>query len=122
MPRYCLLPIVIAGGLALQTAAFGADPRFPDWPCEQVKVPEISLAAVWSGPSIDALESAWQADPAVRDLVARSAVRRTSLEDAQREIRSFIARSAEPALPIGRKRQSLPLQDCLRPSMQNAVR
>jgi hypothetical protein len=25
-----------------------ADPRYPDWPCAQAKVPEISLAAVWA--------------------------------------------------------------------------
>ena len=30
-----------------------ADPRYPDWPCTQAKVPEISLAAVWAGPPLD---------------------------------------------------------------------
>ena len=30
-----------------------ADPRYPDWPCAQAKVPEISLAAVWAGPPLD---------------------------------------------------------------------
>jgi hypothetical protein len=92
---YWLLATLVAGGLALRTTAFAADPRFPDWPCAQVKVPEISIAAVWSGPSIDGLENLWQADPEVRDVVARSAVRRTSLEDAQTEIRNFIARSTD---------------------------
>ena len=29
-----------------------ADPRYPDWPCMQPKVPELSAAAMWSGPSI----------------------------------------------------------------------
>jgi Rad3-related DNA helicase len=95
LPRYWLLATFVAGGLALRAAAFAADPRFPDWPCAQLKVPEISIAAVWSGPSIDALENVWQTDPAVRDLVARSAIRRTPLEDAQTEIRNFIARSAD---------------------------
>ena len=27
-----------------------ADPRYPDWPCMQPKVPELSAAAMWSGP------------------------------------------------------------------------
>ena len=31
-----------------------ADPRYPDWPCAQAKVPEISLAAVWAGPPLGA--------------------------------------------------------------------
>jgi hypothetical protein len=95
LPGYWLLVALLAGGLALRTAALAADPRFPDWPCAQVKVPEISIAAVWSGPSIDSLENVWQADPAIRDLVARSAVRRTRLEDAQTEIRNLIARSSD---------------------------
>ena len=34
----------------LNQVAFAADPRYPDWPCQQAKVPEISLAAVWAGP------------------------------------------------------------------------
>ena len=29
-----------------------ADPRYPDWPCAQAKVPEISLAQVWAGPPL----------------------------------------------------------------------
>src|SRR6478735_6311896 len=33
--------------------AHAADPRYPDWPCAQAKVPEISLAAVWAGPPLD---------------------------------------------------------------------
>ena len=33
--------------------AHAADPRYPDWPCVQAKVPEISLAAVWAGPPLD---------------------------------------------------------------------
>jgi hypothetical protein len=33
-------------GLALRGTSLAADPRFPDWPCNQIKVPEISVAAV----------------------------------------------------------------------------
>ena len=36
--------------LFLTETCFAADPRYPDWPCVQAKVPEISLAAVWAGP------------------------------------------------------------------------
>ena len=88
--RSWLLVTAVAIGLALRTASLAADPRFPDWPCTQIKVPEISIAAVWSGPSIDAVENLWETDPIIRDLVARLAARRTPLEDAQREIRNFI--------------------------------
>jgi hypothetical protein len=36
-----------------------ADPRYPDWPCVQAKVPEISLAAVWAGPPLDDVAEKW---------------------------------------------------------------
>jgi hypothetical protein len=71
-----------------------ADPRFADWPCNQIKVPEISVAAVWAGPSIDDVGNAWEEDPAIRDLVARLAARRTPIEDARRAISDFIAGDA----------------------------
>jgi hypothetical protein len=44
--------------LALRGMALAVDPRFPDWPCNQIKVPEISIAAVWAGPSIDDTQKA----------------------------------------------------------------
>jgi hypothetical protein len=87
--KYSLL-VFASIELALQTAAIAADPRFPDWPCNQIKVPEISVAAVWSGPSIDDVADAWQDDPSTRDLVARLAARRTPLAQAQKMISDFI--------------------------------
>src|SRR3984893_19079820 len=71
-----------------------ADPRFPDWPCTQIKVPEISVAAVWSDPSIDDVGTAWESDPALRNLVARLAARRTPLDAAEAAISEFISGDA----------------------------
>jgi hypothetical protein len=68
------------------TATLAADPRYPDWPCNQIKVPEMSVAAVWAGPSIDDVDSIWEQDPAIRNLVAQLAARRTPLEDAEKII------------------------------------
>ncbi len=76
--------------LALRSMALAADPRFPDWPCNQIKVPEISVAAVWAGPSIDDVGNAWEDDATIKDLVARLAARRTSLDDAQKAISDVI--------------------------------
>ena len=42
-------------------------PRDPDWPCQQIKVPQLSLASVWSGPPVDAQQDDWQARPQVAD-------------------------------------------------------
>ena len=52
-----LLSLVV--GVALASSARAADPRNPDWPCVQVKVPELSVAAVWAGPSLDDVGRAW---------------------------------------------------------------
>jgi len=82
--------IAVAIELVLRGMALAADPRFPDWPCNQVKVPEISVAAVWAGPAIDEVGNAWEEDAAIKDLIARLAARRTPLEDAQKAISDFI--------------------------------
>jgi DNA polymerase III alpha subunit len=82
--------MAVAIEVILLGAALAADPRFPDWPCNQIKVPEISVAAVWAGPSIEDTENAWQEDPTIRDLVTRLAARRTPLDEAEKAISDFI--------------------------------
>jgi hypothetical protein len=82
--------IVLAVALAANGIARAADPRFPDWPCNQIKVPELSVAAVWAGPPIDDVGNTWEEDPAVKELVARLAARRTSLDEAQTAIADAI--------------------------------
>src|SRR6516162_10148953 len=79
--------MAVAMELALRGISLAADPRFPDWPCNQIKVPEISVAAVWTGPSIDDVGNAWEEDA---DLVARLAARRTPLDDAQKAISDIV--------------------------------
>jgi hypothetical protein len=75
---------------AIQSCAHAADPRFPDWPCIQVRVPELSAAAVWSGPPIEDVGAAWQEDPQVAELVPRLAARRVPLEEAEKTATAFI--------------------------------
>ena len=82
--------LAIAIGLSAPGMALAVDPRFPDWPCNQIKVPELSVTAVWAGPSIDDVGSAWEDDTTTRDLVARLAARRTSLDEAQKAIADFL--------------------------------
>jgi hypothetical protein len=82
--------MAVAIELALRGIALAADPRFPDWPCNQVKVPEISVAAVWAGPSLDDVGNAWEDDATIKNLVARLAARRTPLDDAQKAISDVI--------------------------------
>jgi chromosome segregation ATPase len=93
MMRTIFLLLAAAAVGALASAANAADPRYPDWPCVQAKVPEVSVAAVWEGPPIDKVGETWKDDAKVRELVARLAARRTALEDAQKAAEDFIAAS-----------------------------
>jgi hypothetical protein len=74
--------------------SYAADPRYPDWPCAQAKVPEISLAAVWDGPSLDDATAKWKDDAKVSALVPRLAARRTPLDEAEKAIAEFLSNSA----------------------------
>ncbi len=77
--------------LAAPLAARAADARYPDWPCQQIKVPTLSPAAFWTGPSIADVGEAWQNDPKIDDLARRLAARRTPLDEAQKQAKAFIA-------------------------------
>ena len=85
--------LLVATAAVLLTAHSAAA---ADWPCVQRKVPEISLAAVWTGPPLDAEALAWRTDPAVAALVERLAARRTSEEEA-REVITGLAQSSGAA-------------------------
>ncbi|MCA1361162.1 hypothetical protein I6F14_08325 [Bradyrhizobium sp. IC3069] len=76
------------------TTAHAADPRYPDWPCTQAKVPEISLAAVWGGPPLDDVQNKWKDDAKISALVAKLAARKTPLDEAEKLVKEFLAGSA----------------------------
>lgn len=89
-----VIALLLVGTMA---PARAADPRYPDWPCAQAKVPEISLAAVWAGPSLDDVSNKWKTDNKIDSLVARLAARRTSMEDAEKLITDFLSNSKDKA-------------------------
>ncbi|MDE5442349.1 hypothetical protein GWG65_13000 [Bradyrhizobium sp. CSA207] len=76
------------------TAARAADQRYPDWPCTQAKVPEISLAAVWAGPPLDDVQNKWKDNEKVAALVAKLSARKTPLDEAEKSVKEFLAGSA----------------------------
>src|SRR5216684_2642220 len=61
-------------------SALALDPRYPDWPCQQLKVPGISIANVWTGPAIEPTDTA-------KPVEGKDAVR-GPLRDAQQPARS----------------------------------
>jgi hypothetical protein len=97
----------IAIGTLLVIAAstewcLAADPRYPEWPCVQAKVPEISLAAVWAGPPLDDATAKWKNDARVSALVPKLAARRTPLEEAKKAITEFLTGSTAEKTETGK--------------------
>jgi len=86
-----IVAVVLFAVCATPQIARAADPRYPDWPCSQAKVPEVSLAAVWSGPPLDDIAGQWKDDPKVSALVARISARRTPLDEATKAIDEFLS-------------------------------
>ncbi len=81
----------LAVAMLVSSAAHAAPPgpRDPDWPCQQIKVPNLSLASVWSGPAVDPQTSTWKDDPQVANLVSKLTPRREELEQAGKMIHDF---------------------------------
>jgi hypothetical protein len=99
-----LIAAIIALHAGIATAAAAA-PRNsdPDWPCQQVKVTELSVAAFWSGPAVDPATSGWQQNEAVAALVAAVTQRRLPMEAATQRIGAFAKDSGEDrerAMPL----------------------
>lgn len=92
-----LLAMALSNGIAR-----GADPRYPDWPCAQAKVPDISIAAVWAGPPLGDAETKWKDDAKIGSLVTKLSARRVPLEDAQKEITGLLSASAADKANLGK--------------------
>lgn len=86
----CLFVAAVALGAAAPPA-LGQRPerRDPDWPCQQIKMPELSLAAVWSGPAVDLNDAGWKSDPAVSALVDKVTPRRVPSDAAEAFVHAF---------------------------------
>ncbi len=90
MKVFTLFTVLVAGGALPLLAAGAAGRSDQNWPCAQPKVPQMSVAAVWDGPSIADVGNAWEDDPELKDLIARLAARRTPLDEAQKAIIAFV--------------------------------
>jgi Spy/CpxP family protein refolding chaperone len=84
-----LIAAIIAAVAGIATANAAPRNADPDWPCQQVKVGELSVAAFWSGAAIDPATSGWQANDAVAALVAAVTQRRLPMEAAAQRISDF---------------------------------
>ena len=91
----CSRGIVVAIVACWTQSAFALDPRYPDWPCQQLKVPGIAIANVWNGPPIEIGEGAKPTDAKQAELVSRLAARRTPIEDARKLIADYVVGTGE---------------------------
>ncbi|MBM3578583.1 MAG: hypothetical protein FJX40_13250 [Alphaproteobacteria bacterium] len=85
-----LISLIFADAATAQTPQQQSQ---PDWPCQQVRVPELAVASVWTGPPLDDATKHWRDDPTIADLVSRLSQRRTPMDDAERLVAQF-AKSA----------------------------
>lgn len=97
LQRTCAVIAVASAMAAAPGFAQGRPKADPDWPCHQIKTPTFSLAAIWSGPDIDLSSQAWRNDPAVADLATRMAERRVPVEEVEKAISEFRARTGAEA-------------------------
>jgi hypothetical protein len=90
-----LAAIMLVALTGMSTTALAA-PRTidPDWPCQQAKVGELSVASFWNGPAIDPATANWQQDASVAALVGTVTQRRLPMDQAVQHIADF-ARAAD---------------------------
>jgi hypothetical protein len=100
MMRAMALVAALLPGLA--SPCFAADPRYPDWPCAQAKVPEVSLAAVWAGPDLADAAGRWKDNDRISTLVSKLAARRTPLEVAEKDIAALLSGPAAEKADLGK--------------------
>jgi hypothetical protein len=84
-----LAVLTIANSPAPQAAQPARHSLDPDWPCQQVKVGELSVASFWNGPAIDPVTADWQQDQDVATLVGALTQRRLPMDAALQRIDAF---------------------------------
>jgi hypothetical protein len=83
-----IIMMVWGAALAAPVVASAAS-RDSDWPCQQIKVSTLSLAAVWTGPAIDPRQADWKGDQPIVDLVQKVTPRSKPIEEAQALVHEF---------------------------------
>ncbi|MDN5928637.1 MAG: hypothetical protein L0I29_16335 [Hyphomicrobiales bacterium] len=76
---------------ALSFPASAAVQYDPSWPCQQRKVPKLSLGQFWNGPDLPKSAEDWEKDAGVSALVEEVAQRRVPLDEAEKKIGDFAA-------------------------------
>jgi hypothetical protein len=90
MPRiFLFLALTASSAMAAESG---------DWPCIQRKVPDLSLAAMWTGPELGEATKTWSENAAIKELVPRLAQRRTPPDEAAKLVADFGAKATRAQL------------------------
>ncbi|KXF77528.1 hypothetical protein ATN84_09180 [Paramesorhizobium deserti] len=84
--------------VASPAPVFAAANTDPDWPCIQRKVPQLSIAQVWTGPDLPESAADWDKDPQITGLVTEMAARRNTIEEAQKMLAGYVANISREAV------------------------
>lgn len=95
---FCLV-LLMAAALLPRAYAVYPGARDANWPCMAIKVPELSLATVWAGPSVDAYTDTWSQDREVANLAEQLSQRRLPLKNAEDEITTFAGQLGSDRIP-----------------------
>ena len=93
------LAAALALGLAAPAAAAGTD---PNWPCIQVRNPQIAATAIWGGPDIPATAKEWWSEQDVADAVRAIASRRTPVEETEKIIAKVAEAPGDKAMRLSK--------------------
>jgi hypothetical protein len=92
-----VLSLAILAALSPRAIAQSGSKADPGWPCQQIKTPTFSLAAVWSGPELDLNSQSWRNESDVADLAAKMTHRRIPIADVESAIADFKAKAGAEA-------------------------
>lgn len=93
--RSLFLALILFAFARAATAQTPQQQSQPDWPCRQVRVPELAVASVWTGPALDDALKHWRDDQTIADLVLRLSQRRTPIDEAEQLIAQFAKSSGD---------------------------
>lgn len=82
---------VVLSVLAMSASAIPAHAYEPkkDWPCVQVKVPELSPAMMWAGPELSGAAADWRKSPNATGTAKKLIVRRYSEEQVAEFVTAY---------------------------------
>jgi hypothetical protein len=84
---------------ALSVPAQAYEPK-KDWPCVQVKVPELSPAMMWAGPELTGPAADWRKSPNAGTTARKLIVRRYSEEQVAQFIATFAKQLEKNERPV----------------------